>query len=59
MKEIDDLTLQSATGRVAGYLCGQYVYKGQDRVEFDLDASLTAHGDGSYTLDPVIKVTVQ
>ena len=37
IKEIDDLTLQSATGRVAGYLCGQYVYQGQDRVEFDLD----------------------
>ncbi|MCB1857933.1 MAG: Crp/Fnr family transcriptional regulator [Gammaproteobacteria bacterium] len=37
IKEIDDLTLQSATGRVAGYLCGRYVYSGQDRVEFDLD----------------------
>ncbi len=37
IKEIDDLTLQSATGRVAGYLCGRYVYRGQDRVEFDLD----------------------
>ncbi|MES9858549.1 MAG: Crp/Fnr family transcriptional regulator [Sedimenticola sp.] len=36
IKEIDDLTLQSATGRVAGFLCGQYMYKGQERVEFDL-----------------------
>jgi CRP-like cAMP-binding protein len=37
IKEIDDLTLQSATGRVAGFLCGKYVYKGQTRVAFDLD----------------------
>ncbi|MCP3867646.1 MAG: Crp/Fnr family transcriptional regulator [Gammaproteobacteria bacterium] len=37
IKEIDDLTLQSASGRVAGYLCGQYVFQGQDHVEFDLD----------------------
>ncbi len=36
IKEIDDLTLQSATGRVAGFLCGQYMYKGRERVEFDL-----------------------
>jgi CRP-like cAMP-binding protein len=36
IKEIDDLTLQSATGRVAGYLCGMHVYKGQARVAFDL-----------------------
>lgn len=36
IKEIDDLTLQSATGRVAGFLCGQYMYKGQVRVEFEL-----------------------
>ena len=38
IKEIDDLTLQSATGRVAGYLCGQVMFKGIDRVEFDLEA---------------------
>jgi len=38
IKEIDDLTLQSATGRVAGYLCGKYVFKDQKRIEFDLDA---------------------
>lgn len=38
IKEIDDLTLQSATGRVAGYLCGKYVFKDQERIEFDLDA---------------------
>ncbi len=37
IKEIDDLTLQSATGRVAGFLCGQYTFKGQKRVGFDLD----------------------
>ena len=37
IKEIDDLTLQSATGRVAGYLCGKYVYKGQSRVEINLE----------------------
>ena len=36
IKEIDDLTLQSATGRVAGFLCGKYTYKGETRVEFDL-----------------------
>ena len=36
IKEIDDLTLQSASGRVAGFLCGKYVYNGQSRVEFDL-----------------------
>lgn len=35
IKEIDDLTLQSASGRVAGYLCGQYIAKA--RVEFDLN----------------------
>jgi len=37
IKEIDDLTLQSATGRVAGFLCGKYVYKGQSRVEINLE----------------------
>ena len=37
IKEIDDLTLQTATGRVAGFLCGKYTYKGQTRIEFDLD----------------------
>ncbi|MCP3667155.1 MAG: Crp/Fnr family transcriptional regulator [Gammaproteobacteria bacterium] len=37
IKEIDDLTLQSATGRVAGFLCGKYVYKGETTVAFDLD----------------------
>ncbi|MCW8945584.1 MAG: Crp/Fnr family transcriptional regulator [Sedimenticola sp.] len=36
IKEIDDLTLQSATGRVAGYLCGKSMFKGQVRVAFDL-----------------------
>lgn len=36
IKEIDDLTLQSATGRVAGYLCGKSMFKGQARVAFDL-----------------------
>ncbi len=35
IKEIDDLTLQSATGRVAGFLCGQYMFKSQK--EFDLE----------------------
>ena len=38
IKEIDDLTLQSASGRVAGYLCGNYIFKNQERIEFDLDA---------------------
>lgn len=37
IKEIDDLTLQSATGRVAGFLCGKYVYKGESRVEINLE----------------------
>jgi CRP-like cAMP-binding protein len=37
IKEIDDLTLQTATGRVAGFLCGAYTYKGQTRQAFDLD----------------------
>ena len=36
IKEIDDLTLQSATGRVAGFLCGKSMFKGQTRVAFDL-----------------------
>ncbi|WP_275096011.1 Crp/Fnr family transcriptional regulator [Sedimenticola hydrogenitrophicus] len=36
IKEIDDLTLQSATGRVAGYLCGKSMLKGQTRVAFEL-----------------------
>lgn len=36
IKEIDDLTLQSATGRVAGYLCGKSMFNGQARVAFDL-----------------------
>jgi CRP-like cAMP-binding protein len=37
IKEIDDLTLQTATGRVAGYLCGKYMFKGENRFSFDLD----------------------
>ncbi len=37
IKEIDDLTLQNATGRVAGFLCGKYMNQGETRVEFDLD----------------------
>ncbi|HEB97473.1 MAG TPA: Crp/Fnr family transcriptional regulator [Sedimenticola thiotaurini] len=37
IKEIDDLTLQSATGRVAGFLCGKYMNRGETRVAFDLD----------------------
>ena len=37
IKEIDDLTLQTATGRVAGFLCGEYTYKGQIREAFELD----------------------
>ena len=37
IKEIDDLTLQSASGRVAGYLCGRYLTGGGARVKFDLD----------------------
>lgn len=36
IKEIDDLTLQSATGRVAGFLCGKSMFNGQSRVAFDL-----------------------
>ncbi len=36
IKEIDDLTLQSATGRVAGYLCGKAMFNGQVRVAFEL-----------------------
>jgi CRP-like cAMP-binding protein len=36
IKEIDDLTLQSATGRVAGYLCGKFVYGNEEQVAFDL-----------------------
>ncbi len=35
IKEIDDLTLQSATGRVAGFLCGKFMFKGQQ--SFDLE----------------------
>ena len=35
IKEIDDLTLQSATGRVAGYLCGMLLFKGEEK--FDLE----------------------
>jgi CRP-like cAMP-binding protein len=38
IKEIDDLTLQTATGRVAGYLWGQFEIKGRKKLEFDLDA---------------------
>ncbi len=37
IKEIDDLTLQTATGRVAGFLFGEYVYKGETRGVFELD----------------------
>ena len=37
IKEIDDLTLQSASGRVAGYLCGKYIAGGRARVKFDLE----------------------
>jgi len=37
IKEIDDLTLQSASGRVAGYLCGKYIIGDQQRIEFELD----------------------
>lgn len=37
IKEIDDLTLQSATGRVAGFLCGKYINRGKTRIAFDLD----------------------
>lgn len=32
IKEIDDLTLQSASGRVAGYLCGKYITGGGRRL---------------------------
>lgn len=35
IKEIDDLTLQSATGRVAGFLCGKFMFGGQQA--FDLE----------------------
>jgi CRP-like cAMP-binding protein len=38
IKEIDDLTLQTATGRVAGFLCGQYMPQGEVKVAFDLSA---------------------
>ena len=38
IKEIDDLTLQSASGRVAGYLCGKCLLnKSKLPVEIDLD----------------------
>ena len=38
IREIDALALQSATCRVAGYLCGQLMFEGINRVEFDLEA---------------------
>ena len=37
IKEIDDLTLQSAKGRIAGFLCGQTLYHGETREAFDLE----------------------
>lgn len=38
IKEIDDLTLQSAIGRVAGFLCSRHEMEGEGVVEFDLEA---------------------
>ena len=37
IKEIDDLTLQSAKGRVAGFLCGKFTFDGQKRFELKLE----------------------
>ncbi len=37
IKEIDDLTLQSASGRVAGYLCGKYTAGSLGQIAFELD----------------------
>jgi len=37
IKEIDDLTLQSAIGRVAGFLCSRHAMEGKGVVEFDLE----------------------
>jgi CRP-like cAMP-binding protein len=37
VKEIDDLTLQTATGRVAGFLCGKYTFNNEKVVAFNLE----------------------
>ena len=37
IKEIDDLTLQSASGRVAGFLCGKLVQQDRHGASLDLD----------------------
>ncbi|HEY0720899.1 MAG TPA: Crp/Fnr family transcriptional regulator, partial [Gammaproteobacteria bacterium] len=37
IKEIDDLTLQTAIGRVAGFLCAKHALEKQGCIEFDLD----------------------
>ncbi|MCG8427009.1 MAG: Crp/Fnr family transcriptional regulator [Chromatiales bacterium] len=42
IKEIDDLTLQSATGRVAGYLCGMLIFKGQERFNLETPKGVLA-----------------
>ncbi|PLY14155.1 MAG: Crp/Fnr family transcriptional regulator [Sedimenticola sp.] len=42
IKEIDDLTLQSATGRVAGYLCGMLLFKGQERFNLETPKGVLA-----------------
>lgn len=37
IKEIDDLTLQTAIGRVAGFLCSKHALEGHGCTEFDLE----------------------
>lgn len=37
IKEIDDLTLQTAIGRVAGFLCAKHAMEKQGCIEFDLE----------------------
>ena len=37
IKEIDDLTLQSASGRVAGFLCGKLIQQDRPGPSFELD----------------------
>ena len=37
IKEIDDLSLQTATGRVAGFLCGKLMATEEENPVFDLD----------------------
>ena len=37
VKEIDEISLQSASGRVAGYLCSQSMLEGEQKISFELN----------------------